>query len=176
MNNSRFNVLNASTKSNQTTGWGRPLKAVAHPTLFQKACLPDEIAELQKNTLTQLNTTLPEGYIDFLRRTNGYCDEKIVIFSAKRIYTKRNNQFYCLEGIIEANQQYYPRFPEEILLGCCGDNWLTYDFDAQLYLSFSEESLAKEEAAGFLYFHHCVKYALMELQTNINHLNSEDKS
>lgn len=34
MNNSRFNVLNAaSTKSDQTTGWGQPSQVVAHPTL-----------------------------------------------------------------------------------------------------------------------------------------------
>jgi hypothetical protein len=142
----------------------------------QKACLPDEITKLQKNAITRLNSGLPDGYIDFLRRINGYCDERIIIFASNRIYSKKRNKIHYIEGVIEANQSYYGQFPREILLGQCGENWLAYDSERQLYLSFSEASLAREEAAGFLTFNHCVKYALMELQTNVNHLKSEAMS
>ena len=141
--------------------------------LSGQSCLSPEISALQQKAMTHLNTALPDGYIDFLRRTNGYADERIILFASKRVVLKWNHKFYALEDVIEVNQHAFSKFPKEILLGICGENWLTYDNDSERYLRYSEMSLAQNEAVSFLNFNHCVSYALMELQSTMNHLTHE---
>ena len=107
------------------------------------------IIELQVNSQKKLKTELPIAFCEFLRLMDGYDDFGIVLFGTKQRPGINGGWVY---GVLEFNTEIFCQFPELIVLGKSGDDYLVYDSKASTYKFKNLDSTANNLNAEFTTF------------------------
>ena len=101
------------------------------------------------NYLTELVLEpLPQGYIDFLKISNGLAWNGIIFYSTYEVTDADNPDGFKLMDLVSMNDDFNDRFEmdEKVLLGIADDDYYTYNIETQKYeiLEFSSRDLMDE--------------------------------
>jgi len=108
------------------------LKEIKEASLFY----PPSMESIQKcfyDFKNEFNVELPDGYLDFLKVSNGYIWKSLVVFGTR--LQQMPDKDVNLDGIIEKNRYYYPQIKLAgfIVLGSTSDFLIVFDTKNQNY-------------------------------------------
>ena len=107
------------------------------------------ILDLQKKAKAILKTTLPSSFCDFLRLMNGHIDFGCMLFGAEQRIGVNGGWIF---GVLEFNTDIFLQYPDLIVLGKSGDDYLVYDSSESYYKFKNLDSTANNLNEQFTNF------------------------
>ena len=108
-----------------------------------------EFIEFQKKAKSVLKVELPDEYCDFLRVMDGFIGYGCMLFGTQQRVGLNDGWIY---GVIEFNTEIFLQYPNLIVLGCSGDDYMAYDSQASIYKFKNLDSTANNLNAEFTTF------------------------
>lgn len=119
----------------------------------------DEIEELRKKSKIELGADVPDGYVDFLRITNGVDCNGLLIFAHNTV-PNLNDKRKSIQGFVDANLDH--RSLEEknrlLVFAESGDDLYVYDTQTGKYQLL--DHLTLDEMERFSSFETMITYAI----------------
>lgn len=92
-----------------------------------------DLAQCQKDMAEVEMNPIPQGYIDFLRKLNGFAWNGIEFYSTDQVTDPETD--YTLMDIVTMNEDFaeYNDMPTKVLIGRADDDLYTYDTESHKY-------------------------------------------
>lgn len=105
-----------------------------------------DLAQCQKDMAEIELAPVPQGYIDFLRKYNGFAWNGIEFYSTDQVTDPETE--YTLNDVVTANETFadYNDMPNIVLLGRADDDLYVYDTETKKYdvLDFTGKDVMEE--------------------------------
>ncbi len=102
----------------------------------------EDIAECQEDLIDIGLEPLPEGYIDFLKKINGFAWNGIEFYSTDQVVEAANPDGYRLMDLVTMNDEFNDMYEldEKVLLGRSDIDYYTYNIGTEKYEVLEFES------------------------------------
>ena len=105
-----------------------------------------DLAQCRKDLLELALEPLPLGYVDFLKKCNGFAWNGIEFYSTDQVYDPESD--YTLLDIVSTNDDFSDNYEmdDRVLLGRADDDYYTYNIETKKYeiLEYTSTDLMEE--------------------------------
>jgi len=102
----------------------------------------EDITRCQDDLTELALEPLPEGYINFLKKNNGFAWNGIEFYSTYQVTEADNPHGYKLMDLVSMNDEFNERYEldEKVLLGRADEDYYTYNIETKKYEALELES------------------------------------
>jgi len=111
-------------------------------SMIPRPASDDDIDQCQHDLVDLSLEPLPQGYVDFLKKCNGFAWNGIEFYSTDQIVEADNPSSFRLMDLVSMNDEFNDLYEldDKVLLGRADEDYYTYDIETQKYEALELET------------------------------------